>query len=115
MWVFFIAVPVLLYSLGRGDFTATVKAYLVAAKRGDSVAANRLLDEMRGDTLPVTEPDANNWQELNHQVLTAISYRGRSEEHTSELQSRGQLVCRLLLEKKNTAKSVASDSIKCSK
>src|SRR5690625_6190664 len=27
----------------------------------------------------------------------------RSEEHTSELQSRGQLVCRLLLEKKNKA------------
>src|SRR5690625_5802774 len=27
----------------------------------------------------------------------------RSEEHTSELQSRGQLVCRLLLEKKNAA------------
>src|SRR5690606_39804322 len=28
---------------------------------------------------------------------------GRSEEHTSELQSRETLVCRLLLEKKNTA------------
>src|SRR5690625_6325110 len=28
---------------------------------------------------------------------------GRSEEHTSELQSRGHLVCRLLLEKKNLA------------
>src|SRR5207253_10927351 len=27
----------------------------------------------------------------------------RSEEHTSELQSRGHLVCRLLLEKKNTS------------
>src|SRR5206468_10590943 len=27
---------------------------------------------------------------------------GRSEEHTSELQSRSELVCRLLLEKKNT-------------
>src|SRR5690625_3424744 len=27
--------------------------------------------------------------------------QGRSEEHTSELQSRGHLVCRLLLEKKN--------------
>src|SRR5690606_40362189 len=27
--------------------------------------------------------------------------RGRSEEHTSELQSREKLVCRLLLEKKN--------------
>src|SRR5437870_6918437 len=28
----------------------------------------------------------------------------RSEEHTSELQSRGHLVCRLLLEKKNKIK-----------
>src|SRR5690625_6409223 len=31
--------------------------------------------------------------------------RYRSEEHTSELQSRGHLVCRLLLEKKNTIAS----------
>src|SRR5207253_8449612 len=30
----------------------------------------------------------------------------RSEEHTSELQSRGHLVCRLLLEKKKTTVSV---------
>src|SRR5690625_6786210 len=29
----------------------------------------------------------------------------RSEEHTSELQSRGHLVCRLLLEKKNRKKN----------
>src|SRR5690625_6148795 len=29
----------------------------------------------------------------------------RSEEHTSELQSRGQLVCRLLLEKKKQEKT----------
>src|SRR5439155_17455344 len=34
--------------------------------------------------------------------LNAIGSRFRSEEHTSELQSRGQLVCRLLLEKKNS-------------
>src|SRR5437870_9179171 len=31
----------------------------------------------------------------------------RSEEHTSELQSRGHLVCRLLLEKKNHTQSTA--------
>src|SRR5690349_24081674 len=31
----------------------------------------------------------------------------RSEEHTSELQSRRDLVCRLLLEKKKTADAVA--------
>src|SRR3712207_7069103 len=30
---------------------------------------------------------------------------GRSEEHTSELQSRQYLVCRLLLEKKKTTKT----------
>src|SRR5690625_5341352 len=30
----------------------------------------------------------------------STAWPGRSEEHTSELQSRGQLVCRLLLEKK---------------
>src|SRR3712207_7323177 len=31
----------------------------------------------------------------------AATHRRRSEEHTSELQSRQYLVCRLLLEKKN--------------
>src|SRR5256884_1514073 len=34
--------------------------------------------------------------------IESISRRGRSEEHTSELQSRLHLVCRLLLEKKQT-------------
>src|SRR5690349_25156288 len=33
-----------------------------------------------------------------------LSLRGRSEEHTSELQSRRDLVCRLLLEKKKKKK-----------
>src|SRR5258707_5551110 len=37
------------------------------------------------------------------EALEAITIRSRSEEHTSELQSRQYLVCRLLLEKKNTA------------
>src|SRR5690349_23919185 len=32
--------------------------------------------------------------------------QGRSEEHTSELQSRRDLVCRLLLEKKNKKKKL---------
>src|SRR5437870_10433474 len=32
----------------------------------------------------------------------------RSEEHTSELQSRGHLVCRLLLEKKNNVEVVGA-------
>src|SRR3712207_6859735 len=36
---------------------------------------------------------------------------GRSEEHTSELQSRQYLVCRLLLEKKKKKKPNAYESI----
>src|SRR2546430_12321337 len=35
-------------------------------------------------------------------ALRTISSTRRSEEHTSELQSQSNLVCRLLLEKKNT-------------
>src|SRR5207253_9060291 len=37
-------------------------------------------------------------------IFCAIGAFLRSEEHTSELQSRGHLVCRLLLEKKNNEK-----------
>src|SRR3712207_7290227 len=37
--------------------------------------------------------------------LPQARLRGRSEEHTSELQSRQYLVCRLLLEKKKTTRN----------
>src|SRR5207247_5777936 len=40
--------------------------------------------------------------EVLAQVESAVDDRTRSEEHTSELQSRVDLVCRLLLEKKNS-------------
>src|SRR5690625_6489352 len=39
---------------------------------------------------------------LDHERITPSA---RSEEHTSELQSRGHLVCRLLLEKKKNKNS----------
>src|SRR3712207_7523676 len=44
-------------------------------------------------------------------LLSADPRRSRSEEHTSELQSRQYLVCRLLLEKKKNPKcrNTASD------
>src|SRR5438309_7111029 len=37
--------------------------------------------------------------------------QGRSEEHTSELQSQFHLVCRLLLEKKNGAKDISTKTM----
>src|SRR3712207_8250209 len=56
--------------------------------------------------LPTTQPPAV--PPFDPQVLTSRTVDGsyndlavRSEEHTSELQSRQYLVCRLLLEKKN--------------
>src|SRR5690625_6395081 len=56
----------------------------------------------------VADPTADNHQLiLFEQILMLLvdlteNRHLRSEEHTSELQSRGHLVCRLLLEKKNT-------------
>src|SRR2546430_11396870 len=41
--------------------------------------------------------------ELAHRARVRIYTPARSEEHTSELQSQSNLVCRLLLEKKKTA------------
>src|SRR3989442_12004174 len=54
--------------------------------------------------LPGDRPAAG-WQPRHAPVpVVAVSPLPRSEEHTSELQSRPHLVCRLLLEKKNTAR-----------
>src|SRR2546430_12654996 len=38
-------------------------------------------------------------------TITSANVTGRSEEHTSELQSQSNLVCRLLLEKKKESKT----------
>src|SRR5688572_32251127 len=38
--------------------------------------------------------------------VAAVALEARSEEHTSELQSQSNLVCRLLLEKKKKEKTV---------
>src|SRR5689334_24142726 len=44
-------------------------------------------------------------------AIARIILKGRSEEHTSELQSQFHLVCRLLLEKKKKKKTTTSTSI----
>src|SRR5436309_10008525 len=48
-------------------------------------------------------PRAQAWRRLD---CPSADRRKRSEEHTSELQSRENLVCRLLLEKKNNGNPV---------
>src|SRR2546422_11719323 len=62
------------------------------------------------DALPISELDEDNAQEDREQeqgdggALADLPALQRSEEHTSELQSRLHLVCRLLLEKKKKKK-----------
>src|SRR5439155_8702877 len=54
-------------------------------------------------TMPADYHAAGIWRHRKKDgTLIEVETSGhRSEEHTSELQSRGHLVCRLLLEKKN--------------
>src|SRR5437867_8880197 len=54
-------------------------------------------------------------QQLEDQVtsVTGLPYE-RSEEHTSELQSPYDLVCRLLLEKKKTKSEISEPALRCS-
>src|SRR2546421_8051216 len=62
----------------------------------------------RSDLQPDAGGDGGRGQQLDqHRLGSAVAgesehqrHAGRSEEHTSELQSRSDLVCRLLLEKK---------------
>src|SRR2546430_12198217 len=55
------------------------------------------------DALPISRPPAGGCTGTGHPVgrdQPRACRRHRSEEHTSELQSQSNLVCRLLLEKK---------------
>src|SRR5688572_31871510 len=61
------------------------------------------------DALPISEPlhPAVGVVDQHHLAISQrlLGTRERSEEHTSELQSQSNLVCRLLLEKKKTITS----------
>src|SRR5690554_7614609 len=55
-------------------------------------------------SLNVTQSSFTNWASGGRNNISGLGFinASRSEEHTSELQSRPHLVCRLLLEKKKT-------------
>src|SRR3712207_7101019 len=63
-----------------------------------SLAGSEAVAEERGLTIIPAQIKSTD-QDMTAQI-TQFAAAGRSEEHTSELQSRQYLVCRLLLEKK---------------
>src|SRR3712207_7430806 len=76
--------------------SGTLHAREVNPGRGDAAAGDGVGERMSTGSGEDTAEDA--WAEQRLAEIRAISLR--SEEHTSELQSRQYLVCRLLLEKK---------------
>src|SRR5690606_42126343 len=81
------------------------EAVLVQQRVGvDGGAARR--DEARDIDVELAREPNRVWQrEIEHVEL----HRDRSEEHTSELQSRENLVCRLLLEKKKDSQAAPGE------
>src|SRR2546426_4783030 len=68
--------------------------------------SHRDVDQGRDARHPARADHAHPWAQKAHEVVNRVprlhvaALRVRSEEHTSELQSPCNLVCRLLLEKK---------------
>src|SRR2546430_2985315 len=85
---------------GYGDFLANTKSAEKAARQAEKHRARNvaLRSRMRTAVRDVTTALVGGNKEA-----AQSSYR--SEEHTSELQSQSNLVCRLLLEKKNKQKN----------
>src|SRR5437870_8045164 len=92
----------------RGVVSLLLAAILLAACADSGLPP--VTDQIRarfppGGVVDVIEVDAIDRLPLRKAELVApdgqTTPASRSDEHTSELQSRGHLVCRLLLEKKN--------------
>src|SRR5690606_41745075 len=83
-------------TLFRSRISAFVEESCRSSGSASAVSSGAIRD---ASFLPSSTPHWSN--ELTFQIAPCVNTL-RSEEHTSELQSRENLVCRLLLEKKNT-------------
>src|SRR5690606_41840467 len=83
-------------------YTTLFRSKDVADLRGGKLVDRHAKDRQRHDRPPAHGVDIRNRIGGGDAAKCArIVHHRRSEEHTSELQSREYLVCRLLLEKKN--------------
>src|SRR5256885_11256634 len=77
--------------------TATTEIYTLSLHDALPISLRRFVNELLG---PLLEYAQNRDTPLLETLEALSAARWRSEEHTSELQSPCNLVCRLLLEKK---------------
>src|SRR5437773_4236901 len=102
------------------DVPAATPDAAAAAERAELDAALRAaiagLPEDRRLVLVLRDVEGLSYEEIAEALAldpgTVRSRARRSEEHTSELQSHHDLVCRLLLEKKKKKKNASSETIK---
>src|SRR2546430_3967074 len=86
--------------------TATTEIYTLSLHDALPISVTQHVTGVGGATIEPT---------TNYGVVRLRQDLRRSEEHTSELQSQSNLVCRLLLEKKNTALRVHRDCGHCNR
>src|SRR5687768_18296126 len=99
--------PAEIYTLSLHDALPIWRAYSFYAIDEGSASINN-----QGYTWPGWPDDlAISLRNSAGTIVAAPSANPRSEEHTSELQSRLHLVCRLLLEKKKQQKNILSPLI----
>src|SRR5690625_7429629 len=80
------------------------------AGRVPAGAASAVVTLVLGSSMPLADLVRPQRWELSWRAQPAQEALERSEEHTSELQSRGHLVCRLLLEKKKKCKGMRENN-----
>src|SRR2546422_5616238 len=109
-WSFFPAPPS--PATAKRAFCSTPRRISLATRRGVGVFGNSFLTRPR-ERLNLPWRYHRRRRSISFPpIFTSISHMGRkrSEEHTSELQSRLHLVCRLLLEKKKKNRTEETSS-----
>src|SRR5260370_25912305 len=93
--------------------TATTEIYTLSLH--DALPISSFWDAAAAHIASASTPSASMGDGSVHtaQSVTMGMFEHRSEEHTSELQSHLNLVCRLLLEKKKNHKKAKSDNETC--
>src|SRR3712207_9364161 len=83
--------------------TATTEIYTLSLHDALPISMSSSMPRRRRLTLVTNRSSPTSWTRSPSRSVSSF-HPSRSEEHTSELQSRQYLVCRLLLEKKKKKK-----------